>query len=453
MYNENNDSDKTDETNEYSDSLNESSTNDTYGRTFKDYTYSAYDYTSFFDENYGNSSDNSDTASDNHNTSDNLTDNFKTASVPDNSEDNYFSTINNSHSVESDDKVSKAVDINNDISPDSFESFNNLNTVDSYNAFNNSSPNPDNHNDTVSPDDDPTIYLDEFLDAAVNNRPNKGRYLNIPGISIISMAILSFLLMFIGALTDNESLLTIGPILFVLTLIATFIILLFTKYNLSIFIVDSYEAAKGLPVHNIDTYLGLTDKKNFKSHNSYCLNGPTFNVKSKSPAIKYALITVLLVFIAGSIFAYNLQGPELSKVISLDGVLLFPCIGILLMFYHFNSYILLKNGHYNETVNAVCVEVTSRRSHSSDGHSTRIYRPILYGRCNNGHKYIFLDHPYTNTHIPYIGEVVKLKVNSSNPLSYFVYTPLYKNPYFKFDILYFIVSFTMYIWLVFNATF
>lgn len=406
MYNENNDSDKTDETNEYSDSLNESSTNDTYGRTFKDYTYSAYDYTSFFDENYGNSSDNSDITSDNHDAS------FDNHNVSDN-----------------------------------------LNTVDSYNAFNNSSPNPDNHNGTVSPDDDPTIYLDEFLDAAVNNRPNKGRYLNIPGISIISMAILSFLLMFIGALTDNESLLTIGPILFVLTLIATFIILLFTKYNLSIFIVDSYEAAKGLPVHNIDTYLGLTDKKNFKSHNSYCLNGPTFNVKSKSPAIKYALITVLLVFIAGSIFAYNLQGPELSKVISLDAVLLFPCIGILLMFYHFNSYILLKNGHYNETVNAVCVEVTSRRSHSFDGHSTRIYRPILYGRCNNGHKYIFLDHPYTNTHIPYIGEVVKLKVNSSNPLSYFVYTPLYKNPYFKFDILYFIVSFTMYIWLVFNATF
>ena len=57
MYNENDNSDLTGTESETTENNDNSS--GTYGGSFKDYTYSTYDYSSFYDENYSNSYDKS----------------------------------------------------------------------------------------------------------------------------------------------------------------------------------------------------------------------------------------------------------------------------------------------------------------------------------------------------------------------------------------------------------
>lgn len=64
-----------------------------------------------------------------------------------------------------------------------------------------------------------------------------------------------------------------------------------------------------------------------------------------------------------------------------------------------------------------------------------------------------MNNVYTNTHIPYIGEVYKLKVNSSNPLCYVQLGSTLKNSFFWFSIVWTAISGLGYIFVLFNATF
>lgn len=64
-----------------------------------------------------------------------------------------------------------------------------------------------------------------------------------------------------------------------------------------------------------------------------------------------------------------------------------------------------------------------------------------------------MNNVYTNTHIPYIGEVYKLKVNSRNPLCYVQLESTFRNAFFWFSILWIALSGLGYIFVLFNATF
>lgn len=433
MYNEN---DKTDLTGTESETTeNNDNSSGTYGGSFKDYTYSTYDYSSFYDENYNNSYDKAN----------NTTDNSE-------SQTSYNSTVDELD----DNKVSETLSDDSD-SIDSFKIFDNLNSVDSFealdctnsvNTFNSTSNNlnnsTNNSQQTLPPDEDATIYLDDFWNEAVNynnslsnsqKRQNKYKRLNIPGVTIISIGILSMVLIAIGAICGGnvEYILTgVGPVMFVLALMSAIILDTFTKYKMSIFIINPDFLHNEIPSQNIDLYLNLTGKKSFKTQRSYCLTAPSVNERPKVLCVKYALLTVLTVFAIGNIISYIKYGPQWSDILALDAVLLFPCIGICMFYIVIEQQLQQKSGYYDETVDAVCVEVDSRisRKRVGSGHSTRVYRPILYTRCKNGHKYILMNNVYTNTHIPYIGEVYKLKVNSRNPLCYVQLESTFRNAFF-----------------------
>lgn len=456
MYNEN---DKTDLTGTESETTeNNDNSSGTYGGSFKDYTYSTYDYSSFYDENYSNSYD-------------------KTNNTTDNSEsqNSYNPTVDELD----DNKVSETLSDDSD-SIDAFKIFDNLNSVDSFealdctnsvNTFNSTSNNlnnsTNNSQQTLPPDEDATIYLDDFWNEAVNynnslsnsqKRQNKYKRLNIPGVTIISIGILSMVLIAIGAICGGnvEYILTgVGPVMFVLALMSAIILDTFTKYKMSIFIINPDFLQNEIPSQNIDLYLNLTGKKSFRAQQSYCLTAPSFNERPKVLCVKYALLTVLTVFAIGNIISYIKYGPQWSDILALDAVLLFPCIGICMFYIVIEQQLQQKSGYYDETVDAVCVEVDSRisRKRVGSGHSTRVYRPILYTRCKNGHKYILMNNVYTNTHIPYIGEVYKLKVNSRNPLCYVQLESTFRNAFFWFSILWIALSGLGYIFVLFNATF
>ena len=265
MYNEN---DKTDLTGTESETTeNNDNSSGTYGGSFKDYTYSTYDYSSFYDENYSNSYDKANNTTDN---SENQT--------------SYNSTVDELD----DNKVSETLSDDSD-SIDSFKIFDNLNSVDSFetldctnsvNTFNSTSNNlnnsTNNSQQTVPPDEDATIYLDDFWNEAVNynnslsnsqKRQNKYKRLNIPGVTIISIGILSMVLIAIGAICGGnvEYILTgVGPVMFVLALMSAIILDTFTKYKMSIFIINPDFLQNEIPSQNIDLYLNLTGKKVLK---------------------------------------------------------------------------------------------------------------------------------------------------------------------------------------------
>ena len=138
--------------------------------------------------------------------------------------------------------------------------------------------------------------------------------------------------------------------------------------------------------------------------------------------------------------------------------LIFPCVGLIIIFNALDPYMQLKSGYYDETVEAVCVEVESkiRRSSSVSSNSrttTVVYRPFLYARCNNGQKYIMFNESFNNFHIPYVGEITKLKVNSHNPLKFVVIKSKLSNQKLWFGIIWLILGGLIYLSVVFNTTF
>lgn len=447
MYNENDNTDLTGTESETTENNDNSS--GTYGGFFKDYTYSTYDYSSFYDENYSNSYDKS---------------NFDTSFAAGNS----TNSNDSSKSSDNSDSIDSFKVFDNLNSVDSFEAFDSTNSVNTFNSTSNNLNNSTNNSQQiVPPDEDATIYLDEFWKEAVNysnslsksqKRQNKYKRLNIPGVTIVSVGILSIVLIAIGAICGGnvEYILTgVGPVMFVMALMSAIILDTFTKYKLSIFIINPDFLQNEVPSQNIDIYLNLTGKKSFRAHRSYCLTGPSVNERPKVLCVKYALLTVLAVLAIGNIISYIKYGPQWSNILALDAVLLFPCIGICMFYIVIEQQLQQKSDYYDETVDAVCVEVDSRisRDRVGSGHSTRVYRPILYTRCKNGHKYILMNNVYTNTHIPYIGEVYKLKVNSSNPLCYVQLGSTLKNSFFWFSIVWTAISGLGYIFVLFNATF
>ena len=123
-----------------------------------------------------------------------------------------------------------------------------------------------------------------------------------------------------------------------------------------------------------------------------------------------------------------------------------------MLFSCFEDSFQLKSGFYNETIDAVCIEVNSRIV-SGNNHRHRIYEPILYMRCHNGHKYILVNVMVNSQSIPYVGAITKLKVNSSNPLCYIPLKPKISDTRLRMSIDSIGVTLIMYILLLFVVKF
>ncbi len=401
MYNENDNPDLTGTESENIENNDNSS--GTYGGSFKNYTYSTYDYSSFYDENYSNSYD----------------------------------------------KVNNTTD-------DSFETFDILENVNS----NNQKPSSKNS--------DATVYLDEFLQEAVNynnslsksqKRQNKFKTVNILGIISVIAVILAFIFFYITPFTSGEIshiLNKISMSIFFAAFILLFITVIFTKKEDSVFSKYNPDFLKEkLNFQYIQNYLKLTGKTTFIAAKPYCLTGPYSNDKHKTSTIKHIIFAILITFVIGNIIAYIKCGPVLSHILLLDAILFFPCLGICFLFNSLEDYLQINGGYYNETVDAVCIEIETKITTSNDleQHKEKVYRPILYTRCSNGHKYILFEGTLTNSPIPYIGEVMKLKVNSDNPLCYVNLKSKHTDLFLWFSIIWMIVSSLIYIYLLINFKF
>ena len=429
MYNENDNSDLTGTESETTENNDNSS--GTYGGSFKDYTYSTYDYSSFYDENYSNSYDNA------NNTTDD--------SFNDYDNENSFSNYKNSGSV---------------------GTFNTYNPYNVTGSDNNSTNVYQKYNETQ---EDATTYLDNFLKEAVNynhslsktqKRQNKLRLMHIPTIIAFIIAILTIVFGYIGISTSgvvSSIFHDLSNGLFFLTFFVIIIVSIFFRRDYSSDFRPKY-LKDILNYQNIDSYLYYSGRTTFKSEVPYCLTEPASYEETKKLCTNYIIFSILTLFVIGNIITFMRFGMSIVPIFVSNITLIFPCVGLIIIFNALDPYMQLKSGYYDETVEAVCVEVESkiRRSSSVSSNSrttTVVYRPFLYARCNNGQKYILFNESFNNFHIPYVGEITKLKVNSHNPLKFVVIKSKLSNQKLWFGIIWLILGGLIYLSVVFNTTF
>lgn len=173
----------------------------------------------------------------------------------------------------------------------------------------------------------------------------------------------------------------------------------------------------------ITDYLKNFDMTTLAAEKPYCLTGPTEPVKFKWYSKKLFLTIAIIIFIGFNTISFIQRGFNSKYFMFASMYALFADISIAIFFNNVIEHkAKLKSGFYNETVNAVCVEIgvsiDSSSGTNSYGHrrttTSYMYRPILYTRCNNGHSYILFRNIWLS-YKPYPGEIYKLNVNSSNP--------------------------------------
>lgn len=444
MYNEN---DKPDLTGTESETTeNNDNSSGAYGGSFKDYTYSTYDYNSFYDENYSNSYDKAN----------NTTDNSE-------SQTSYSSTVDKLD----DNKVSETLSDDSD-SIDSFKVFDNLNSVDSFDDFdilenaNSINQNPSSNNI------DATVYLDEFLQESIDfynsienavSSKHKKKEINIPGCIVLSLFGISLFMILFGGVFTNSILSTMHNFAAIFAVVLFFITILL-GIKPSIFLSHDDFRSKEINLQNIEDrldtqkvqyYLDSVGKTTFKANKSYCLTGATFYGKKKSLSLKYALLTILLLFVICNTFGYIMMSSQIPVLLTLNFLLCFASAGIVFLFVGIiEPSMRIKSGLYSEPINAVCVEVDSHMStYHRNGHTShhRVYQPILYVRYN-GHKYIIFDNLFTNTYIPYVGELIQITVNKNNPSDYEIVSSKTNNNYLMIGIVFFLIPLCLFIYMV-----
>ena len=430
MYNENDKPDLTGTENETTE--NNDNSPGTYGGSFKDYTYSTYDYNSFYDENYSNS----------------------------------YDKTNDTNSVDS---------FNNFDNENSFGNYKNSSSVETYNTYNSYNVTGSDNNSTNvyqkynETQEDATAYLDNFLKEAVNynhslskiqKRKNKLKLMHIPTIIAFIIAILTIVFGYIGISTSGVASSIFHDIsngLFFLTFFVIIIVSVFFRRDYASDFRPKY-LKDILNYQNIDSYLYYSGRTTFKSEVPYCLTEPASYEETKKMCTNYIIFSILTLFVIGNIITFMRFGMSITPIFVSNIILIFPCVGLIIIFNALDPYMQLKSGYYDETVEAVCVEVESkiRRSSSVSSNSsttTVVYRPFLYARCNNGQKYILFNESFNNFHIPYVGEITKLKLNSHNPLKFVVIKSKLSNQKLWFGIIWLILGGLIYFSVVFNTTF
>lgn len=71
-----------------------------------------------------------------------------------------------------------------------------------------------------------------------------------------------------------------------------------------------------------------------------------------------------------------------------------------------------------DSVIAECINLDSHRSHSSNGHSTRVYAPT-WKFVYQGREFIQKESTYSNVSVPKVGEQVELHINPSDPTDFY----------------------------------
>ena len=315
-------------------------------------------------------------------------------------------------------------------------------------------------------------YLDEFFDEASSkykaleesvSSKHKDKEINIFGCIIYLLYATAIIILLIGKNSSNPTLKTLysfAPVFIIILAVISVLLRTLAGVKVSIFFtkeefmrqeMDSQLYMFKADENKLKKYLGAVNKKVFKGEQSYCITGPTCPAKTVS-MVKYALLTCLLVCGGCNIFAISKDGIHRGAQVCLEIMLLcFVVMGIFIFFEGVLSpYLKHKSNHYDEIVDAVCVEVDQSYVEEKDHRRISVYQPILYTRCSNGHKYILCNNSYSNRNIPYVGKIIKIKVDSSNPINYHPIDYHINKDFLLVGICFTVFPLFAYIWLIIN---
>lgn len=140
--------------------------------------------------------------------------------------------------------------------------------------------------------------------------------------------------------------------------------------------------------------------------------------KSHKKLVIFCIFVLLTVMVTGLAIPFSIYGVPEKNLWAYVFVLFMAASGIAGILVPNIIELCVSLIKYRETVYAVCIEISFPNYSSTE-------RPVYYAKCKNGHKYLlFKDKTGKNTSVN-VGDVVKLKADSSNPFNYTKIRDLY----------------------------
>lgn len=305
-------------------------------------------------------------------------------------------------------------------------------------------------------------YLDNFYNECIINREKHdavvkrtSRKSNLMNKILLSGGLISFIVIIIGANNQGNpagNLTNVGFYMFWAVLIFGVAYSIFFDTRQKSRKAATTQSSDGINYSLLDNYLHKTNQNKFAEGNSRCLTKTSVPYTEPPEDVKPVLWTAIPILAVGLLIAYSKFGNEWPVICVCFVSLLFGITGIAFIYVGITKQY-LKIKEYNELTDAVCVEINSRQS-SDPEDSGLVYQPVFYARCQNGHKYILFDNQFSNINVPHVGDIVQLKVDSSNPLKWDR-----KNNFAKYAV-YFILGagfavtgIGVYLWIIFSNNF
>lgn len=254
-------------------------------------------------------------------------------------------------------------------------------------------------------------YLDLFYNDCINNQEQhnaikkmKRKWINIQSVwsVLIPMGIIITLFLF------NTPFRRLGIGVFIASVFVLSLISFFKWKG------TKREYQENIHYGYLSNYLCRENLKKFASGEPRCLT-QIGKFQEDSKIDKKFILPAVPVMVIGLLIAFIKVGNAWDEICACLVSSLIACIGIGVISFCITKCLRIKG--YDEIVNAVCVEVNRKRSYSTN-HKQTTYQPVFFAKCQNGHKYLLFRNYTTYMHVPSVGDVIQLKVNSKNPFEW-----------------------------------
>lgn len=267
--------------------------------------------------------------------------------------------------------------------------------------------------DNFSENGDGIELLDNFYNECLINRNSHND--TIKKLSVYDTISMICAILFLVLASSDTKLTVVGYIGFIISVIAMIKLTIRASKEKQ----NTYyeQQSAGNINHNyLYEYLKLANLSRFTDKKPRCLTMQSTIQEEKSRYVKPSLIITIPTMATGLLISYNKLDSSWNKIMVSLVLLLIGCIGLCLLYFGVIKR-LINSKKYDETVDAVCIEVNKRLSRNGGG---SVSQPVYFTKCKNGHKYILFNNTFSNFGIPEIGDIIQLKVNSKNPLQWLV---------------------------------
>ncbi len=273
-------------------------------------------------------------------------------------------------------------------------------------------------------------FLDMFYDDCVKHRElrneNNRRYRNvrIKRMMMLLIVVAIYVVAFISVGLNANRIANPAPIIVGVTMGGMVLIVIF-NWIITRGVINGYyenQVPDNINYGYLDEYLSLTGKGNIRQGRPHCLTGPSKKSNINIVTAISGVAAFVLLYVVALIISYvKLNGRWEEIGMSLVPYLFVAVGGTLLVCTIVKNTVMAIR--CKEPANAVCVEVSRRRSSSSHG-GRMVEMPVYYARCANGHAYVLYDGMYTNVNTgKEVGMIIPIMVNPKNPIEW-VYTKL-----------------------------